>query len=55
MGGFDEQQLREIRQIVRDERRSTDWRRVLFWIGVAVVALIVLVYLASSTLQSEGA
>jgi hypothetical protein len=51
MARFDDEQVSQIRQVVREER-ATNWGRVIIWIVVVVViALIVLIYLASQTLQ----
>jgi hypothetical protein len=48
MAQFDEEQ---IRQIVREEQRpSTNWGRVLFWFGVVIITIMILIYLASETL-----
>lgn len=51
MAEFDDEQIRQLRQIVREERPSTNWGRVLLWVGVVIFALVALTYLASSTLQ----
>jgi hypothetical protein len=39
------------RDTVHEERPSTNWGRVLFWIGVVILALLVLTYVVSLTLQ----
>ena len=51
MAEFDDEQIRQLRQIVREERPSTNWGRVFLWVGVVIFALVALTYLASSTLQ----
>ena len=52
MAEFDEEQVRQIRQIAREER-STNWGRVLFWVAIVVVLFLLLTYAASQTLVSE--
>lgn len=51
--GFDERQLEQIRQIVKEER-GTNWAaRVLLWIGIVILVFMVLTYLASQTLMDS--
>ena len=57
MAEFDDEQVQQIRQIVRDDRPSTNWGRVTFWIAVVILVLLLvplmLIYLASQTLMSS--
>ena len=56
MAEFDDEQVQQIRQIVRDDRPS-NWGRVTFWIAVVILVLLLvplmLIYLASQTLMSS--
>ena len=53
--GFDDKQLEQLREIVREER-GTSWPRVFFWLGIVFLAtVILLIYLASQTLMAEPA
>jgi hypothetical protein len=57
MAEFDDEQVQQIRQIVREERPSMNWGSVTFWIAVVILVLLlvplVLIYLASQTLMSS--